>query len=257
MINAEDLGVPHGFLTRRGGVSEGLYGSLNCGFGSGDDTAAVTENRRRAVARIGLVTAPLCTTYQCHSADCVIVTDPWAPDDAPKADSMVTDRRGIVLGILTADCAPLIFADPEAGVIGVAHAGWKGALGGVVPAAVEAMVGLGAKRSNIAVAIGPCIGWDSYEVGAEFRAEFIAADERNDDFFRTAARADHYRFDLAGYVAAGLEALGLGAVEKLNTDTYADGERFFSYRRACHNGEADYGRLISLVSLGHRPCRIY
>ena len=250
MIESQELGVSHGFLTRQGGVSQGLYASLNCGYGSGDDEAAVTENRARAVARRGLGDAPLCTAYQCHSADCVTVTEPWPREAAPKADAMVTNRRGIVLGVLTADCAPVIFADQEARVIGVAHAGWKGALGGVVEAAVEAMTGLGAARPNIAAAIGPCIGQESYEVGAEFHAEFIAADPRNDVYFRPASRAGHHLFDLAGYVAVSLEALGLASVEILTQDTYADARNFFSYRRSCHNSEVNYGRLLSLVSLG-------
>ena len=197
----------------------------------------------------GLAGGALVTAYQCHSARCVTVTEPWTPGDAPKADAMVTDRRGIVLGVLTADCVPVIFADPDASVIAVAHAGWKGALGGVVEAAVDAMTGLGAVPGNIAAAIGPCIGQGSYEVGAEFRAEYIAADQANEAYFIAASRAGHHMFNIAGYVAGRLERLGLGAVEALALDTYADERRFFSYRRACHNGESNYGRLLSLVAL--------
>ena len=253
MIKAPALdalsGVRHGFFTRRGGVSQGLYDSLNGGYGSNDDEIAVTENRRRAVAQLGLGDAPLCTVYQCHGADCVTVAGPWSRHETPKADAMVTDRCGVVLGVLTADCVPVIFADHEAGVIGVAHAGWKGALGGVVEAAVEAMIGLGATRLNIVAVTGPSIGPDSYEVGAEFHAEFIAADPDNDDFFIAASRAGHYLFDLACYVSDRLDELDIGRVELLPHDTYADEQRFFSYRRSCHNGEYDYGRLLSLVAL--------
>lgn len=241
-------GVRHGFFTRRGGVSNGIYGSLNGGFGSGDDEAAVMENRDRALARLGFGDWALCTTHQCHGADCVTVAEPWPKQAAPKADAMVTDRSGVVLGVLSADCAPVIFADRDAGVIGVAHAGWRGALGGVLEAAVEAMTGLGAAPSNIAAAIGPCIGRESYEVGAEFHAAFLDAEPANEEYFTASPRAGHHLFDLAGYAADRLGALGLAAVETLALDTYTDAQRFFSYRRSCHNGEGDYGRLLSLVA---------
>lgn len=253
MIKAPALdalsGVRHGFFTRRGGVSRGLYDSLNGGFGSNDDEIAVTENRRRAVDRLGLGDAPLCTVYQCHGVDCVTVTAPWLRHQTPRADAMVTNRRGVVLGVLTADCVPVILADHDARVIGVAHAGWKGALGGVVEAAVEAMIGLGATPLDIVAVTGPSIGPKSYEVGAEFRAEFIAADPHNDDFFITASRAGHYLFDLAGYVIGRLDKLDIGIVQTLPHDTYADERRFFSYRRCRHKGEQDYGRLLSMVAL--------
>jgi len=253
MIKASALGdlsgVRHGFFTRQGGASRGIYDSLNCGYGSGDDEPVVTENRRRTVAQLDLGDVPLCTTYQCHSADCLTVTEPWPHQAAPKADAMVTNQPGVVLGVLTADCVPVILADPEASVIGAAHAGWKGALGGVVEAVVDAMTGLGARRGNITAAIGPCIGHKSYEVGAEFRAEFLAADRANGRYFISASRAGHHMFDIAGYVADRLKGLGLGTVEDLALDTYAEELRFFSYRRACHNGESDYGRLLSLVAL--------
>lgn len=249
MIRARALKAPHGFFTRQGGVSQGVYDSLNGGFGSGDDEAAVVQNRDRALEMLGFGGAPLCTAYQCHGAECVTVTAPWPRQAAPRADAMVTDRRGVVLGVLTADCAPVIFADRDAGVIGVAHAGWKGALGGVMESAVEAMVGLGAARCNIAAAIGPCIGRDSYEVGDEFRASFLAADAANDGYFRPASRAGHHLFDLAGYAYGRLEAMGLGEVENLALDTYRDTRRFFSYRRSCHDNHGDYGRLLSLVAL--------
>ena len=253
MIKAPELdalsGVRHGFFTRRGGVSQGIYDSLNGGYGSDDDEVAVTENRRRAVAQLGLGKAPLCTVYQCHGVDCVTVAAPWSRHETPKADALVTNRRGVVLGVLTADCVPVIFADHDAGVIGVAHAGWKGALGGVVEASVEAMIALGARPLDIVAVTGPSIGPDSYEVGAEFRAEFIAADQANDENFIAAPRAGHYLFDLAGYVSGRLEELDIGNVHVLSHDTYADEQRFFSYRRACHNGESDYGRLLSLAAL--------
>ncbi len=253
MIRAPALdavsGLRHGFLTRRGGVSRGVYASLNTGFGSADDARAVAENRGRALARLGLGEAPLCTAYQCHGADCVTVIEPWPKQAAPKADAMVTNRPGIVLGVLTADCAPVILADRDARVIGVAHAGWRGALGGVMEAAVEAMVGLGAARPNIAAAIGPCIGAESYEVGAEFRAAFMADSAANERYFKPASRSAHHFFDLAAYAAGRLAALGLAAVENLALDTYADERRFFSCRRSCHNGEGDYGRLLSLAAL--------
>ena len=242
-------GVRHGFFTRQGGVSQGIYDSLNGGYGSSDDDLAVTENRCRAVELLGLGDAPLCTVYQCHGVDCITVTAPWSRQGSPKADAMVTDLRGIVLGVLTADCVPVFFADPEASVIGVAHAGWKGALGGVVEAVVNAMTRLGATPGNIVAAIGPCIGQKSNEVGAAFRAEFCAADRANEAYVMPASRAGYHMFDIAGYVAGHLERLGLGTVETLAFDTYADEERFFSYRRACHNSESDYGRLLSLVAL--------
>lgn len=254
MIRAKGLdgvrGVRHGFFTRQNGVSRGLYASLNGGYGSADDASAVAENRKRAVARLGLGAAPLCTAYQCHGVECVTVAAPWPQGEAPRADAMVTDRHGVVLGVLSADCAPVILADREAGVIGVAHAGWKSALGGVIEAVVQAMTGLGAARPSIAAAIGPCIGRGSYEVGAEFRSAFLAAERANERYFIAAPRAGHHLFDLAGYAAGRLQALGLGAVETLAHDTYADEQRFFSYRRSCHNGEGDYGRLLSLVGLG-------
>lgn len=253
MIKATDLtdidGLRHGFFTRQNGVSQGIYASLNGGYGSADQDDLVVENRIRAVEQLGLGDSPLCTVYQRHGIDCITVTAPWPRQASPRADAMVTDRPGIVMGILTADCAPVIFADRCVAVIGVAHAGWKGALGGVVEAAVEGMIGLGAARDNIVAAIGPCIAQESYEVGDAFHAEFIAADPNNDAYFIASTRAGHLMFDLGGYVAGRLEALGLAAVENLALDTYGDEQRFFSYRRSCHRGQEDYGRLLSLVAL--------
>ena len=251
MIEAPGLnaspGVRHGFFTREGGVSEGDYASLNCGFGSGDERENVTENRARAMARLGL--DDLCTTYQRHGADCVTVTAPWTRDRQPRADAMVTDRPGLALGVLTADCAPVLFADPIARVVGAAHAGWRGALSGVLEAAVEAMAALGAEPGNIVAALGPCIGPDSYEVGPEFHAAFVAAGPANAAYFAPAKRKGHRMFDLPGYVAGRLEALGLASVATLAHDTHADAKRFFSYRRATLTGERDHGRLLSAIAL--------
>lgn len=253
MIEARALaslpGVRHGFFTREGGISEGPYDSLNCGFGSDDETGRVAENRRRATMRLGLAGDALCTAYQYHSNQCVTVTSPWQHDDAPRADAMATNRPGIALGILTADCTPVIFADARAGVIGAAHAGWRGALNGILDATVAAMTALGAEPSAMVAAVGPCIGPDSYEVGAEFLAAFRDADEGNAAHFAPAARDGHHMFDLPGYVVRRLAALGIGEIDLLARDTYADAERFFSYRRACHEGESDFGRLISAIAL--------
>jgi hypothetical protein len=249
MIEAAALaGVRHGFFTRKGGVSQGLFASRNCGFGSGDDAASVAENRNRAMARLGADT--LVTAYQCHSARCVTVTEPWAPGDAPQADAMVSNRFGIALGVLTADCAPVLFADRSARVIGAAHAGWRGALDGVTDAAFAGMAALGATAAETVAVVGPCIAQASYEVGPEFQQRFVAADGANAGYFVLSARDDHYMFDLPGYVAMRLGALGLASVEVLALDTCADEALFFSYRRTCHAGEVDYGRLISLVALG-------
>jgi len=248
MIEATALGgVRHGFFTRQGGVSRGLFESRNCGFGSSDDAASVAENRNRAMANLGADT--LVTAYQCHSARCVTVTEPWATVDAPQADAMVSDRPGIALGVLTADCAPVLFADRRAGVIGAAHAGWRGALDGVTDAAFAGMVALGATAGETVAVVGPCIAQASYEVGPEFRDRFVAADGANAGYFVPSDRGDHHMFDLPGYVAMRLGGLGLASVEVLGLDTCADAARFFSYRQTCHAGEADYGRLISLVAL--------
>lgn len=239
--------VPHGFLGRRGGVSAGMVAGLNAGPGSGDDSAAVAENRRRAVAAV-LPGARLVTVYQVHSPDCVTVAEPWDESARPQADAMVTDRPGLLLGILTADCAPVLLADREAGVVGAAHAGWKGAFAGVTDRTVEAMVGLGARAGRIAAAIGPCIAQASYEVDGAFRQGFVDADPANLRFF-TDGRPGHFHFDLEAYVAARLERAGVGRVARLGLDTYSAPERFYSYRRATHRGEPNYGRQISLIGL--------
>ncbi|MFL6861727.1 MAG: peptidoglycan editing factor PgeF [Allosphingosinicella sp.] len=241
-------GARHGFLGRRGGVSGGICSGLNVGLGSGDDRDAIAENRRRAVEAVA-PGAALVTVHQVHSADARAVAVPWPDDARPHADAMATDRPGLVLGILTADCAPILLADPAAGVVGAAHAGWKGALGGVVEAIVAAMEGLGAERIRIAAAVGPCIARRSYEVDEAFLRRFAEADPENELFFSGAAAPDRRRFDLEGYVVSRLAAAGLARVEALGEDTYTQPHRFFSYRRATHLGEADYGRQISLIAL--------
>jgi YfiH family protein len=239
--------VPHGFLGRRGGVSTGLVSGLNVGTGSQDDPAAVAENRRRAAEAV-LPDARLVTVYQVHSPDCV-VADTWDFEDRPKADALVTDRPGLLLGILTADCAPVLLADAEAGVVGAAHAGWKGALGGVVESTIATMERMGARRDRIAAAVGPCIARSSYEVDEAFARRFEETDPDNERFF-TDGRAGRFQFDLEGYVAARLAAAGVTRVDALGLDTYADEEQFFSFRRATHRGEPDYGRQIALIGPG-------
>lgn len=239
--------VPHGFLGRKGGVSTGILAGLNVGLGSNDDRAAIAENRRRAVEAV-LPGAALVALHQVHSAEAVIVTAPFGDDARTHADALVTDRPGLLLGILTADCAPILLADVAAGVIGAAHAGWKGALGGVTDASIAAMESLGARRDRIAAAIGPCIARASYEVDDAFATRFEAADPANERFFMP-GRAGHHQFDIEAYVAAHLAAAGIGRVEALGLDTYADEQAFFSFRRATHRGEPDYGREISLIGL--------
>jgi polyphenol oxidase len=240
-------GVPHGFLGRRGGVSTGALAGLNTGFGSSDDPQAIAENRRRAVEAV-LPGAELVTVHQIHSAELVAVEQPWPQEQRPRADAMVTDRPGLLLGILTADCAPVLLADAEAGIVGAAHAGWKGALAGVTDTTIAAMLELGASKTGICAAVGPCIAQPSYEVDAAFRDRFVAADRDNARFF-TAGPSGKPHFDLPGYVVHRLLLAGIGGVECLRLDTYAEPDRFFSYRRATHRGEPDYGRQISLIGL--------
>lgn len=248
VIRAEVLGqVPHGFLGRRGGVSGGILAGLNVGTGSGDEAKAIAENRRRAVEAV-LPGAQLATVFQVHSGEAVHASAPWPHEDRPRADALVTDRPGLLLGILTADCAPVLLADVEAGVVGAAHAGWRGALAGVTDAAVAAMEELGARRGRIAAAVGPCIGQPSYEVDEQFRMRFIEADAGNARFFAEQPVGQPH-FDLEGYVVARLKAAGVGQVSGIGLDTYADAERFFSYRRSTHRGEPDYGRQISVIGL--------
>ncbi len=239
-------GVAHGFLGRRGGVSTGLAAGLNLGIGSGDDAAAVAENRTRAVAAV-LPGARLVTVYQVHSADCVVAGE-WSDDARPHADALVTDQPGLLLGIVTADCAPVLLADRNAGIIGAAHAGWKGAVAGVTDSTISAMEALGARRSDIAAAIGPCIAQSSYEVDAGFQQRLLGEDQGNARFF-AAGKPDHWQFDLEFYVAERLERAGIGVVQRLGLDTYRDEAGFFSFRRATHRAEPDYGRQMSLIGL--------
>ena len=248
VIRAASLeGVSHGFLGRRGGVSSGELEGLNVGYGSGDDRAAIAENRVRAIAAV-LPGAELATVHQVHSAEAVTVLAPWAQDQRPHADGLVTDRPNLLLGILTADCAPVLLADAAAGVVGAAHAGWRGALAGVTDSTIAAMERLGARRERIAAAVGPCIGQASYQVDETFRGRFLGLDPASDRFFVIGPeRRPH--FDLAAYVAARLTTAGIASVESLGLDTYADAERFFSYRRSTHRGEADYGRQLSVIAV--------
>jgi polyphenol oxidase len=247
-IRAGVLGdVPHGFLGRRGGISGGLVAGLNAGLGSGDDEAAVAENRARAASAI-LPGAVLVGVYQVHSPDCVTVAEPWNDAARPQADALVTNRKGLLLGIVTADCAPILFADTSAGVIGAAHAGWKGAFTGVIENTVAAMESLGARRENIAAAIGPCIAQASYEVDDAFAARFTSAEAANVRFFAT-GRPGHCHFDLEAYVAHRLGNAGIARIERLGLDTLAAPDRFYSYRRATLRGEPAYGRQISLIGL--------
>jgi YfiH family protein len=239
--------VRHGFFTRHGGVSEGLYSSLNCAFRSRDERAHVIENRARVAHAVGADARTFVTGYQVHGVAVATVYRPWSVESRPEVDALVTAKKGVALGVTIADCAPLLFADEEAGVIGVAHAGWKGAFAGIAEATVRAMEAIGASRANIAAAVGPCIGPESYEVGPEFRDKFLAADPANARFFRDGTRPDHPMFDLPGYLRAQLDALGLGAVEVTGQDTRPDDSDFFSYRRACINQETAFGHNIAAI----------
>jgi YfiH family protein len=240
-------GLPHGFLGRRGGVSTGLCAGLNTGFGADDDRAAIVENRRRAVEAVA-PGAALTTVHQIHSPEVVVATAPWPDDARPKADALVTDRPGLALGVVTADCAPVLLADREAGVIGGAHAGWRGAFTGVIEATVAAMEKLGAERSRIAAAVGPCIARKSYEVDETFLRRFTDAEPANERFF-TPGRDGHHQFDLEAFVLSRLAEAGVTRAEALGLDTYVDPDRLFSFRRATHQGEPTYGRQLSLIAL--------
>jgi YfiH family protein len=243
---AAATGVRHGFFGRRGGVSEDLFSSLNCGYGSGDAEASVRENRQRATHDLAPA-ADLVTSYQVHSTEAVVVTRPWERGGAPRADALVTRAPGIALGILSADCAPVLFADPVARVVGAAHAGWRGALAGVVESTVETMVGQGARADRIVAAVGPAIGRASYEVGPEFPELFHSPAIPTEDLFDPAEREGHFTFDLPAYVERRLASCGLASIETLDVDTYAQSEQFFSFRRATHRGESRYGRALSAI----------
>ncbi len=242
-------GVAHAFFTRRGGVSAGVYASLNGGVGSRDAPEAVAENRARMAAALGLGPERLAVPYQVHSPDALVISDHWAPDARPRCDAIVTATPGLALGVTGADCGMLLFADLKARVVGAAHAGWKGALAGVIEATVEAMERLGARPGDIAAALGPCIAQASYEVGPEFVAAFAEAGEETRHYFVPSRKAGHSMFDLKAYIAERAGRAGVERVEDLGLDTYADEELFFSYRRTTHRAEHDYGRLVSAIAL--------
>jgi YfiH family protein len=252
LIESEDLridGISHGFFTRLGGHSTGVFAALNCGLGSGDDRAKVLANRAIAARRLGVEPGSLVSAWQVHSAEAVVVDEPFPEDQRPRVDGLVTRRPGVALGVLTADCGPILFADPVARVIGAAHAGWKGALDGITTRTLALMQQEGADLRRIIAVIGPTISRQAYEVGPEFRERFGQADEANMAFFAQSPRQGHFMFDLPAYLANRLRSEGVGRVVDLGLCTYADEGRFFSYRRATHRNEADYGRLISAIAI--------
>lgn len=252
MIQAPSLSalprVRHAFFTRDGGVSEGIYASLNGGLGSKDAPDKVHENRSRMAAALGVAPARFLTCYQIHSPNVVVAATPWAREATPEADAIVTRVPGLAIGVLTADCGPVLFADGEAGVVGAAHSGWKGALGGVLEATIAAMEKLGAERRRVRAALGPLIRQENYEVGPEFVARFTAADPVNEKYFAPSQKAGHAMFDLPSYIAARLSRAGV-ALQDLKLCTYADPARFFSYRRTTHRAEPDYGRHVNAIVL--------
>jgi YfiH family protein len=252
MIEASTLsaiaGIRHGFFTREGGFSTGLYASLNTGLGSHDDRETVKRNRAKICGELGV--PALVTPYQVHSPDAVIVDIPWShdkPDSVPRADAVVTDRAGFAIAVNTADCTPILFASGDGKVVGAAHAGWKGAIGGVLASTVERMRELGAR--DIHAAIGPTISQANYEVGPEFQEQFLARDKANARFFVPSVKPQHFMFDLPGFVRVQLEALELASIEDLALCTYADEQRFFSYRRTTRRREPDYGRQLSAICI--------
>jgi polyphenol oxidase len=253
MLQAASLaalaGIRHAFFTRDGGVSQGVYASLNGGPGSNDAPALVAENRARMAAALGVAADCLLTAYQIHSPDVVTIEKPWPPSERPRADAIVTRMAGLAIGVTTADCGPVLFADETAGVIGAAHAGWRGAFTGVLESTIAAMERCGADRARIVVALGPMIRQPNYEVGPEFVARFEADEGASSRFFRPSARPNHALFDLPGYIAARLAAAGIRRVEDIGHCTYADQTRFFSYRRSSHRDEPDYGRHINAIAL--------
>ncbi|MGB0697353.1 MAG: peptidoglycan editing factor PgeF [Rhodospirillaceae bacterium] len=241
--------VRHGFFTRNRGVSTGIYQSMNCGFGSGDAPENVRRNREIAMETLEMPPEALVTLNQQHTATVVPVTEPWAPGDAPVADGMVTKMPRLVLGILTADCAPVLLADPKAKVIGACHAGWKGARTGVLEATIDAMEAIGGSRDRVIAGVGPCITQRSYEVGPEFEADFMEEDDTNEIFFAPSRRERHFLFDLPGYIAKKLVRAGVTDVMPTPCDTVREGGRFFSYRRSVKSGQEDYGRMLSAIAL--------
>jgi polyphenol oxidase len=251
-LRAAGLLASHGFFTRRGGVSGGPYASLNCSLSGGDARDAVLQNRASAARALGADPATLVGLTQVHGAEAVNVTQAWQPGAGPHADAMVTDRPGIALGIVTADCAPVLLADVQAGVIGAAHAGWRGAVAGVIEATLAAMARLGADRTRIAAAIGPCIRQESYEVGADLRDALLHQAAGNISFFAPGRREAHWQFDMAGYCASRLTAGGIGCVDIIDADTLADEARFFSHRRRTLGGGGPIGHQISIIALNPR-----
>jgi YfiH family protein len=252
MIQAPSLAFPnirHAFFTRDGGVSSGIYDSLNGGIGSNDAPENVRENRARMAQALGVAPTHFVTCFQIHSPDVVVAETPWTRENSPRADALVTRVPGLAIGVGTADCGPILFADGEAGVVGAAHAGWKGALTGIAEATIAAMEKLGARRTRIRAAIGPLIRQPNYEVGAEFVERFKAADAAYAKFFVPAARPGHAMFDLPGFIRSRLERAGIAGVEDLALCTYAEPARFFSYRRTTHRGEPDYGRHVNAIAL--------
>ncbi|MBT07328.1 MAG: polyphenol oxidase [Rhodospirillaceae bacterium] len=239
----------HGFFTRNGGVSEGIYSSLNCGLGSGDNHELVAENRKRAMGRLGLQSLKLITCSQVHGAGVLTIANNGVLGNPEKSDALVSGQVGVAVGVLTADCAPVLMADHNSGVVGAVHAGWKGALTGVLEAAVSSMERLGSHISDIRAVIGPCISQSSYEVGPEFRARFEASGCNADLFFKRSSNKNHYMFDLEGYIVVRMEGLGIGQIERSGLDTYEDVDNFFSYRRSQHLLEGGYGRSLSLISV--------
>jgi polyphenol oxidase len=256
MIESEHLQLPgrssqlaHGFFTRGGGHSTGIFASLNCGLGSGDDPDVVAMNRAVVERALGVGDKHLVSAFQVHSADVVVVDEPWAFDARPNVDGLVTKTKGLALGVLTADCGPVLLADTEAGVIGACHAGWKGALTGITDSTIAAMEKLGASRDRIAAVLGPTISRAAYEVGPEFSAPFLAQDAGHSQFFSPSTKEGHFMFDLPRYILTRLKTAGLKEAHDLALCTYSDEARFYSYRRATHRGEKDYGRLVSAIAL--------
>jgi polyphenol oxidase len=256
MLHAASLaslpGIRHGFFTRRGGVSDGVYESLNGGVGSRDAAERVAENRARMATALGVQPDNFLTAYQIHSPDVVTVDRPWGPDARPRADALVTRTPGIAIGVSTADCGPILFADADARVIGAAHAGWRGALMGVIEATIAAMEAIGADRTNIVAAAGPMIRQPNYEVGPEFVERFNTENAANARFFTPSVKSSHAMFDLAGYIAARLSAAGIRRIEDIDRCTYADADTFYSYRRSVRRDEPDYGRHINAIALSDR-----
>jgi YfiH family protein len=241
--------IRHAFFTRDGGVSQGVYATLNGGVGSNDARAKVTENRARMAAALGVAPDRLLTAYQIHSPNVVVADVPWTHENRPRADAIVTRTPRLAIGVSTADCGPLLFADAEAGVVGAAHAGWRGAFDGVIEATLATMEELGAKRARIAAALGPTIRQPNYEVGPEFVERFVTADADNARFFAPSQRAGHAMFDLTGYIAARVERAGIAEFEDLGLCTFAEPDRFYSYRRTTIRGEPDYGRHVNAIAL--------